>query len=365
MNIDFDPARWERVIARHAAWWAGSTTQPLVHLTLAGRDPGRPEPALPYQSFTSAYADSVSVEAIADRMVYDLECRHYIGDSFPVFMPNFGPGSIAAFLGLELQNGNETVWFHQPHVAEKLSDIRFDFDPKNRWFRRVRDLYVALAQRAGGLIHLGLTDIGGNLDIIASFRQSQDLVMDLYDDPEEVERKAWEAHRMWWRYFDEFNTIIQPTHPGYSAWTPLYSETPYYMLQCDFAFMIGPEMFERFCLPELRATCQKLSNPFFHLDGPGMLTHLDALLSIPELKGIQWVPGAGQPEITEWPEVYRKIRSAGKRVQFFASQSSLGWRALEILAEKVGGTQGMMMYGEAPVEDGPEIRKMLTRLGIS
>jgi 5-methyltetrahydrofolate--homocysteine methyltransferase len=297
-------------------------------------------------------------------MVYDLECRNYIADAFPVINPNFGPGSIAAFLGLELRNGNDTVWFHQNEPVKKLSDIRFEFDPENPWFRRACDIYRAMAGRSEKLIHLGLTDIGGNLDIIASFRQSQELLLDLYDDPEEVERKGWEVHKVWWRYFEEFNRIIQDVHPGYTAWTPLYSETPYYMLQCDFSFMIGNDMFERFCLPEIEATCSRLSNPFFHLDGPGMLAHLDSLLAVPELKGIQWVPGAGQKEITEWPEVYRKIRAAGKRFQFFASQSSLGWRALEILTEQLGSTEGIMMYGEAPAADGPEINTMLKRLGM-
>jgi len=364
MNLDFDQSRWNRTIARHRAWWDGTTDQPLVHLTLNGREPGRGEPSLPSHTFTSNYDDSVSEGAIVDRMVYDLECRYFLGDSFPVFTPNFGPGSIAAFLGLELQNGDKTVWFHQTNPVEKLSDIHLEFDRENPWFRRVCNLYRAMAARSEGLIHLGLTDLGGNLDIIASFRQSQELLLDLYDDPEEVERKSWEAHRVWWRYFDEFNKIIQDTHPGYTAWTPLFSETPYYMLQCDFSFMLGNDMFQRFCLPELKATCNRLSNPFFHLDGPGMLTHLNSLLAIPELKGIQWVPGAGQPDITEWPDVYRTIRAAGKRVQFFASQSSLGWRSLEVLAEQLGSMEGIMMYGEAPAEDGPEIQSMLKRLGI-
>ena len=33
---------------------------------------------------------------------------------------------------------------------------------------------------------------------------------------------------------------------------PIYSEKPYYPLQCDFSAMISPDMFEEFVLPELR-----------------------------------------------------------------------------------------------------------------
>ena len=363
VNLDFDKSRWEKVQASHRAWWAGTTDQPLIHLTLAGRDPGRPAPALPAHEFTSFYAPSVSAAAIADRLVYDVECRRFLGDAFPVITPNFGPGVIAAFMGLELHNGEDTVWFQQPNVVE-LPQLEFKFDPDNAWYRRVCDIYREVATASQGLIHLGMTDLGGNLDITAAFRQSEQLALDLYDVPEAVATQGWAAHAAWWRYFTELNQIIQPAHAGYAAWTPLYSETPYYMLQCDFAFMLSREMFDQFAKPELVKSCQRLGNPFFHLDGPGMLTHLDSLLEIPELKGIQWVPGAGQAPITAWPEVYRKIRAAGKRIQFFASQSPLGWRAFEVLADQLGSAAGIMMCGEAPLADEPEIRKLLAKYGV-
>ena len=154
-----------------------------------------------------------------------------------------------------------------------------------------------------------MTDLGGNLDIVASFRSSQNLLLDLYDMPELVTEKVWQAHQVWWCYFKELNQIISrnPAHLGYTAWTPLYSETPYYILQLDFSFMIGHEMFEWFAKPELEATCRKLANPFFHLERPAMLTIWIPSWKPPVERGAM---GArrGWAGITEWPEVYRKIR---------------------------------------------------------
>jgi 5-methyltetrahydrofolate--homocysteine methyltransferase len=366
MNLDFSAARWVRIRESYRQWWDGSLRRPLIHVCLTGRDPGRPKPDLPTRDYTSFYDDSVSAEAIADRWLYDLECRRYIGDAFPQVFPNFGPGVIAAFLGLELQNGNGTVWFHQPRDVA-LADLDLRFDPDNRWFRRVCDIYGAAADRFEGLAHLGMTDLGGNLDILQSFRPGDGLALDVHDAPGDVERKTWDAHALWWRCFDELNRIIQPAHAGYSAWTPLYSETPYYMLQCDFAFMIGPDMFERFAKPELVASCHRLGNPFYHLDGPGQLPHLDSLLAIPELKGIQWVPGAGQPPVSDarWIDIYRRIRAAGKRIQFFTSQDPLGWRTLDVLAQNLGGAEGIMMCGEAPAEDAAGLKALLEKYGAS
>lgn len=362
LNLDYDPVRWQKARENYRAWWSGELKRPLIHLTLKGRNPGRPEPALPARDFASFYAPSVPAEALVDRWLYDLQCHYFLGDAFPSVLPNFGPGVIAAFLGLELRNGEGTVWFHQPTVVE-LSELEFRVDPNNVWIRRIGDLYRAAGERFNGLVHLAMTDLGGNLDIVHPFRPGELLALDLVDAPEAVERMVWQAHNAWWHCFEELNRLIQAAHPGYTSWTPLYSEKPSYMLQSDFSFMISTGMFERFVKPELVATCRRLGNAFYHLDGVGQLKHLDSLLEIPQLHGVQWVPGAGKPGVTKWPEVYRKIRAAGKRIQFFTSQDPLGWRSLDILAEQLGGAEGIMMAGEAPVEDESEIRRMLSRYG--
>jgi 5-methyltetrahydrofolate--homocysteine methyltransferase len=205
-----------------------------------------------------------------------------------------------------------------------------------------------------------MTDLGGNLDIASTFRPNENLLYDLYDCPEEVIRLASEGHDAWWQCFDVINRQVN-LNPGYTAWCPIFSEQPYYMLQCDFCYMIGPEQFEQFVLPELAASCRKLRNPFYHLDGPGQLPHLDALLSIPELKGIQWIPGAGQPDCTRWPEVYRKIRAAGKLIQIYAGQGALGWEALDIIADQLGSAKGIIMIGTGGIEDEDKINRLLDR----
>ena len=112
MNLDFNSARWEQVAQAYQQWWDGTLDRPLIHLTLKGRDPRRPEPRLPAYGFTSFYDLDVPAEAIADRWLYDLQCRWFVGDAFPQVWPNFGAGVMAALLGLELRNGEDTVWFH-------------------------------------------------------------------------------------------------------------------------------------------------------------------------------------------------------------------------------------------------------------
>ena len=91
------------------------------------------------------------------------------------------------------------------------------------------------------------------------------------------------------------------------------------MLQCDFCYMISPDMFERFVLPDLKACCDHLDYGFYHLDGKGQIPHLDLLLSIERLRGIQWVTGDGTLPPEKWPQLLKRIVDAGKLCQLNVS----------------------------------------------
>ena len=364
--MDFSEERWKQTKDNYRKWWAGELDRPLINVSLSGRDPGRPEPELPFHGYTAFYDESVSAEEIVDRWLYNIQCQYFPGDSFPNARCNFGPGVIAAFLGLTLQSSMEagTVWYH-PETVSEIADIHLKFDPENRWFLRVTDIARTAVERFDGLIQVNGTDLGGNLDVLSSFRPGELLCMDLYDSPEEVERLTWEIHEMWWRYFEALDEVLQPANPGYTAWAPIYSEEPYYMTQCDFCYMIAPNMFDKFVKPELAATCKRLTNPFYHLDGPGQLPHLDSLLEIAELKGVQWIPGAGQPDITQWPEVYKKIHKAGKLIQIYDNQNEKGFQALDIIADQIGTAKGIIMIGDVGPDREKELKNCLEKYGAA
>jgi hypothetical protein len=223
--------------------------------------------------------------------------------------------------------------------------MRIAYSEDDVWFARIADISRAAAQRWQGAVQVSVTDIGGGLDILASFRPSEKLLLDLYDSPERVKELTWQIHEAWLRYYEYFDVLLKSTNPGYSAWPSIFSSDPHYMLQCDFAYMIGPDMFDEFVRPELAAVCKKLPNCMYHLDGPGQIPHLDSLLSIPELKGIQWVPGAGNPDARYWPEIYQKIRKAGKLIQAFG-----GPAVLDALYEQLGSLKGVQLWGSADSE---------------
>jgi 5-methyltetrahydrofolate--homocysteine methyltransferase len=229
-------------------------------------------------------------------------------------------------------DGWGTTWF-QPLEVESLAAIEPVYDAGDAWWQHIQALTAAAVQRWGANRVIGHTDLGGNLDILASLRGTQELLYDLIDQPDEVERLTQAITALWLRYYDELHTITGGPGRGQSYWAQFWSPGTGYMLQSDFCYMISPAMFERFVLPDIAACCRHLDYPFYHLDGKGQLPHLDALLSIPELRGVQWQPGDGQPLADGWLDVLARIREAEKLCQVYVKRDG----ALTIMRE-LGGT---------------------------
>jgi 5-methyltetrahydrofolate--homocysteine methyltransferase len=200
-----------------------------------------------------------------------------------------------------------------------IAGLKLVLDPNNAWWRRVLELTRRAVERWGSSIAVGHTDLGGNLDILASLLTSERLLFDVYDHPAEVMRLVNSLTRLWLRYYDELHALIAPAGRGTTPWAAIWSPARCYMLQSDFAYMISPRMFERFVLPDLAACCEELEHAFYHLDGVGQIAHLDMLLSLERLRGIQWIPGDGQPPPEDWLPLLKRIRDAGKLCQLYVS----------------------------------------------
>lgn len=356
--IDFDETRWAKVRTTCEQWWAGKLDRPLIGITIPGRDPGRPKPDIPLLGQVTCADLSIPPDQLIDRIDYELSTCHFLGDAFPFFnMHCFGPGVVAAFLGGILDNHTGGVWFYPPADLE-ISEIHFRFDADNVWFQRVRDIYAAGMKRWQGQVLMGMTDLGGNLDVLSSFRPGEKLLLDLYDEPEEVKRLTWEAHEAWHQFYNALNDVLQPMNPGYSDWSEIYSSKPSYILQCDFSYMISTAMFDEFVKPELIASSERLERTFYHLDGRGQLPHLDSLLTIKELDGVQWVPGDGQPDCGQWPEVYRKIAAAGKKMQVIG-----GFEVLDQVISQIGTSRGIHLKNHWKGSEA-DLRAGLARYGI-
>ncbi len=350
---------WDQQVDIWEKWWNKELGRPLFQITTPA-DAEHAEAVKLSHRFFSMYDFSISAEDI----VKDIKKQKnliYRDASYPRTWMNFGAGVLIAMIGGEGICGEDTVWFEPGKFTGcDISEISVKLDRDSKWFPRVAEFFVAASKQLGGEVHIGQTDLGGALDVLSGLRPGELLMFDMYDHPDEVKRLIWEIHTAWFEAFDYFNSLLPESNHGYSAWAGLLSKKTHYMLQCDFAYMISPDQFKEFVLPELSVCCKRLPRPFYHLDGKGQLPHLDHLLSIPELSGIQWIPGAGVPDSSHWPEVYRKIAGAGLLMQVFADKVEV----IEKVLTQTGRPELMLFTGTIKEGEEERLNKIYRQYGI-
>jgi len=301
---DWDSAR------RHLeAWWANDAIDRAAIAVGAPRAKPLPGPHAPPtpQDIAQRWLDAEYRVAAAD---YHMRHTFYGGECLPVWWPNLGPGIAAAYLGVEPVFAPDTVWFNQhPH---DWPNIEPRFAPDNKWWRATLDLIRTAVEASNGNFFVAVTDIGGMTDIEASLRGTMELLTDLVDVPHEVKRVRDQIIPLWFRWYEEQERIIHQRLEGAACWLGAWAPGLTYNIQCDFCCMISPRHFDEFVAPELEALCSWLDHVTYHLDGPGALQHLDRLLAMPNLDGIQWTPGAGAPSAVAWLPMLRKVQKAGK-----------------------------------------------------
>lgn len=331
MAVHFDRARLEQVIDNHALWWEGKLDRPLVRAVITDAYEAK-QMDIPVLSQANCTDFRYSPEELIEALDNWLSRQEYLGDGYPlVNFDGFGPGVLAAFCGAKLDNSSGGVWFFPPEEDMELRDIHVRYDPENVYVRRIKDIYRAGLKKWNGSVVMGLPDLGGVMDVAATFRGSENLLLDLYDEPDEVLRLVKEIETAWYEAFYDFVEVLRP-QGCFTDWNGLLSREPSYIIQCDFCYMIGNPMFRGFVLETLRRDTEKLCNTIYHLDGVGELNHLDDILTLEKLNAVQWVFGAGKPDAENWLDIYRKIAASGKQYMVTGSPESF----LKVMSELHG-----------------------------
>lgn len=328
---------WEETRQRFADWWdheglllgmwGAPPLQGIAHE--ATRAP--PEAA----SVRDRYCDAASR---AWRNHHSLARKAFPADVLPISNTDIGPGSLALFLGSEPGFSEETVWFNPSiqHCSKPEDLPPFDFDESNAWWQLTRATLEACAEQGRDKYLVGCPDLVENVDILASLREPQTLLMDMVERPDWVEEKVAEINQVWFEAYRRIYDIIQlPDGSSTFGAFRLWGNGKTAKVQCDACAMFSPDMFQRFVVPSLAEQCRWLDHSMYHLDGTQAVRHLDALLEIEALDAVEWTPqagieGGGDPR---WYDLYRKILAAGKSVQ------AVGVRPDEVepLLDAIGG----------------------------
>jgi hypothetical protein len=303
---------------RIEAWWHGQVMDRAVVQVTApkagrkGKGAALGPDSVPPDELLDWFTDPVRV---ISRLEKQVETTYWGGEALPVLFPvSISLVAItAAYLGCpyKVVPVSYSGWA-SPIIEdwEKRPDLAFD--PYNQWWLRSKALLTAAAQRAPGRYYVGVPDLNGPGEILARLRDAEQLAVDLLDHPEQVRPALDGINAAWLRYWEAAVGLIHQWVGGYLYWMRIWSDLPSIDLQCDFSCMISPAMFERFFLPALEQQTRWVQRTIYHLDGPGAIRHLDLLLSLPQLDGIQWVPGAGAAPMSKWVRLLRRIQAKGK-----------------------------------------------------
>ncbi|MEA4889653.1 MAG: hypothetical protein VB070_09350 [Clostridiaceae bacterium] len=358
MITHFANSRWSHVKENYENWWTNQLERPIFNIQIHGADPGLPKPEEPIYANLSSYDLSVPMATIIKHCEYSLCSRYYLGDSYPTYLPDFGAGVNAAFVGAKHLVRPETVWFEaeKPLLPEQLS---FRHHPENIVYQRIVDFYNQANTYFKGSVVLGMTHLNNGIDIPARFFNGVDFCLALYDSPEEIERLVWENHELFLFYMHNLSSLMN-NNPGYTCWGDILANDPWMGTQSDFSAMIGPEQFDRFILPELAAclkACPKYN--FYHLDGREELIHLDKILAIPELQVVQWVAGDDELPDREWMQLYKKIHDAGKKIWYLGPEENL-----DLLADTLGSLKGVYWQAGGSGKDIDHFCRTMEKFGV-
>lgn len=337
-------------------WNHANHKRPLMYV-VAPVNPNLEKPAFGGTLKERWFSPEYQIAAARARM----NNTYYKGESYPYIGPDLGPDILGAMLGCNIEFGETTSW--AVHCVEDWETVPpFKLDTQNPWFKAIENLVDAFVEDARqGDYLIGIPDFHPGMDALVSLRGPQDLCYDLYDTPELVLQKNDEILPVYQQVFDIFYRKVSKYQPGTTHWMNAWHPQKYYNVSCDFMGMLSHEMFDEFVKDEIIRESKMYDACMFHLDGPDASKHLDALLAVDSINGIQWQYGAGDTTAKDWIPMMQKIQQAGKNIIV-----DIVYDDIEPLLKNLA-PEGLMLnaYCNSPQEADAVMEKVNKTLGLT
>ena len=304
---------WEEAKKRHTAFWNHEVLDRCCISVRTGND--KLNPLL--DDFWQRYNQDITLvrttpelQVEQNRIIF--EHTYYGGDAFPLASVDLGASGHAGFFkGAKYQIEN-TVWFFP-----SLTDLNnLEFEESSYLYQKTLETARALVQDSQGDYFVSMPDSTGNADALAHLLGPEELLISMAEEPDATKTALSKIQQAYQRIMDDVRTITKGNNQGGGCigWLQTWAPGYHAQMQCDLSVMISNPMFKEFIMPELQAQCAMLEYPLYHFDGIEQLRHLEDLLSLPNLKTIQWTQVVGQPPVTDFIPQLQKIQAAGKNL---------------------------------------------------
>ena len=301
-------ANWDEAYQRVMAWWeGGSFDRPLVIAHIV--KPSAPSFVSASRNLTWAVRDlSVSYHIEAAR--HHLENTLFLAETAPAVATGYGSflWMLGAMAGARVHYTEEsgTTWVEAiPNLYERPLP---EFDSACPPYAFTIQMIHRYAQEFGFDCILGANAMVDPLTTLSMMRGPEQFCLDLIDQPEMVLR--W-RDRLWELFLDIVTgwRTARAEHGRREEinWTGLWAPGDMDALQCDFSAMLSPAMFRHFELPELEREADFFDYALWHLDGPEEIQHLELILGVDKIRGIQWADNPYAPSL-DYVDLFKLIR---------------------------------------------------------
>lgn len=351
---------WEETQTKWINYWKRQNTGRPLMCVWAEKEDERDlvrEAELKPKDMVDKYQDA---ERIVARFRYFCETHEFMGESFPNVSLDFGPGSMASYVGSDIVFNEDTVWFTE-FVEDWLEYKDIEYDPNNKWFTKHLELFRKVKELAGDDFLIGIPDIMENIDVLASMRGAQNTIFDMMDEPEEITRRIGQIDDIYFKYYDQFYDIVKDNKDNSCCYTvfQIWGPGKTAKLQCDFSAMMSPDNYREFIQESLRKQAKQLDNIIYHLDGPDAIKHVDAIMEIEEIDALQWTSGDYGPDGTfeEWYQIYDKAVAAGKGlwVKVYSGEFEEWIERLDKLIARYGTNALFLYFNPMPIEQAKKL----------
>jgi len=263
---------------------------------------------------------------------------------------------------------SETTFFAEPfiHNWENFFNKEIDVSHNNKWLSKLLEMQSALVECVGDSYPISSSShLRGPVDMMAAALGQTRMPLELYDNPDKIERMCSLYSNVFIKVAKLQNEITSKskfggyTVNGYGIWTPYVCQ----YLQDDAMASISPNFYKQIILKNHAKIINNFDSIFYHVH-PISLFVIDELLKMDKVSIIEVnrEPEAIGPTIVELLPTFKKIQENNKSLLINFTQRAVRLeifeKEVEIICKNLS-YRGLCIYVMADdVEDG------LTKMNI-
>lgn len=302
-SLQYCPDFAERA-SRHEAWWRCQNTSPLF--LAKGLSSEEAKRSRCFEKLANP------AEWLADKLL-DLHDTHFLFDSLPFIQLDLGGSMLAGMLGAKIHYDDDHAWITSL-FSEWGDQPEWQLDQKSETTRLLNHLTDALLPELTGKAMLMSPNLGGGADALMNLMSAEMVCQSLIDHPDEVHTALEGINAVWRDVYSKLTWAVIRNKVGMIHWCELWSNTPYLILECELAALVSSKHFHQFLIPDILRQAESVDRTIFHVCGEESFRHIDALLNLPQVSAIQYVPGRNNRAIHKIHEL-QKIQKHGLPLQ--------------------------------------------------